>query len=466
MIYGRQKVAAMFSSRPTQTCWICGKAISAGTRKTDESGSVAHECCYTAKRVLAIDVLNADKKPRQSTPCPKQSDAGLLAAIVDSSDDAIFSKSLQGMITSWNNGAKQLLGYSSKETIGQHISLIVPVNCRKEEATILQKIGRGEHIEHFDTVRRRKDGTTVEVSLTVSPLKDVVGKVVGASTIARDITGRKQAERALHDSEERYRELAHTLDTQVQVRTQELQRRNADILRQAEQLRELSGSLLRTQDEERRHIARELHDSAGQILAVLNMQLAQLAQDAKHNPTQLAKGIRDAEALVQRLIQELRTTTYLLHPPLLDESGLASALRWYVEGLKERSGLEMELDIPDNFERLAPEMELALFRMVQECITNVHRHSGSKTALIRFRRKASKICVEVQDHGKGIAPEQLTEIQHHGTGVGIRGMQERLRQFGGELTIESNGAGTRISAVLPSKSHPWRTEYDFSRGAA
>ena len=267
---------------------------------------------------------------------------GLLAAIVDSSDDAIVSKSLDGVITSWNPGAEQLFGYTAKEAVGQHISLIIPINRRNEEVAILERLKRGERIDHFDTVRMRKDGTTLDISLTISPVRDSAGRIVGASKIARDVTQRKRVERALHESEQRFRLLADALDTQVQFRTQELQRRNAEILQQSEQLRDLSVRLLQAQDHERRHIARELHDSAGQTLAALGMTFARLTKDAKHNPTQLAAGFEDAQALVQDLTQEIRTASYLLHPPLLDESGLSSALDWYVQGLAERSGLEID----------------------------------------------------------------------------------------------------------------------------
>ena len=376
---------------------------------------------------------------------------GLLAAIVDSSDDAIVSKTLDGVITSWNKAAELLFGYSAEEAIGQHITLIIPANRSDEETIILQKLCRGERLEHFDTVCMCKDGTTRDVSLTISPLKGAGGTIVGASTIARDITREKEADRELLDSNEHYRALATALDTQVQFRTQELQRRNSEILRQAEQLRDLSVKLLRAQDAERRHIARELHDSAGQTLAALSLQLGRLADDAKHDPSQLAKSIDAAERLVQHLSQEIRTTSYLLHPPLLDDSGLTSALHWYAQGLKERSGLDIHLHAPDDFGRFDPDMELALFRLVQECLTNIHRHSGSKTAIIRLGREGDKLRIDVQDYGKGIPPEQLTEIQSHSAGVGIRGMRERLRQFGGELTIDSDSSGTTISAVVPSK---------------
>jgi len=376
----------------------------------------------------------------------------LLASIVDSSDDAIVSKTLEGVITSWNAGAERLFGYTSKEAIGQHISIIIPLDRRDEETSILAKLRQGERIDHFDTIRVRKDGSKLEISLTISPVRDASGKIIGASKIARDISGRKRVERELQESEQRFRALADALDTQVQFRTQELQRRNAEILQQSDQLRDLSGKLMFAQDEERRRIARELHDSAGQNLAALGMTLTRIAEDAKRDPTRLSESVKDAHELIQNLTQEIRTTSYLLHPPMLDESGLASALRWYIDGLAERSGISIELDIPDKLERLAPETELAIFRLVQECLTNIHRHSGSKTAVIRIARDSDKVYAEVQDHGRGISPERLAAIHSQGVGVGIRGMRERVRQSQGQMTIDSNALGTKITAVFPAQT--------------
>lgn len=369
---------------------------------------------------------------------------GLLAAIVDSSEDAIVSKTLEGIITSWNAGAERLFGYTASEAVGQHISLIIPIDRRGEETVIIERIKRGQAIEHFDTVRIRKDHKTLDISLTISPIRDASGKIIGASKIARDITERKQVERELRESEGRYRTLADALETQVQFRTQELERRNSE-------LRDLSGLLLESQDAERRHIARELHDSAGQTLTALDLQLARISEGAKKDPA-LAKEVQNAEELVQHLARELRTTSYLLHPPLLDEVGISSALSWYVQGLAERSSLDIDLKISENFGRLPSEMELVIFRLVQECLTNIHRHSESKIALIRVEREENAVHIKVEDRGSGMSPERLAEIQSQGTGVGIRGMRERVRHLRGNLVIESNGSGTKIYATLPLKT--------------
>ncbi len=367
----------------------------------------------------------------------------LLAAIVDSSDDAIVSKNLDGMVTSWNKGAERIFGYSAEEAVGRNISLIIPPERQEEEKDILARLRRGERVDHFETIRRKKDGTPLNVSVTISPIRDATGRVTGASKVARDTTEG-------HRAEENYRKLAESLDAQVRARTKELEERNADVLRQSLLLRELSWRLLHLQDEERRHIARELHDSAGQTLAVLGVNLAALAKKAKVLAPEIAETAEKSQALVEQLTNEIRTTSYLLHPPLLDESGLPAALSWYFRGLKERSGLEISLDISKHIERFPRELELMVFRLIQECVTNIHRHSGSKRAMIQILREPDRIVVEVRDQGKGMPPERLAHIQSNGSGVGIRGMRERLRQFNGEMTIDSNGTGTTIRVTIPA----------------
>ena len=217
---------------------------------------------------------------------------------------------------------------------------------------------------------------------------------------------------------------------------------------QSEQLRELSNRLVRSRDDERRRIACDLHDSAGQIVTALGINLGNISQHVIQNPL-LARGVEESQELVQQLSNEIRTLSYLLHPPLLDENGLSEAIRWYIGGLTERSGINIELSISESFGRLPREMEVTLFRIVQECLTNIHRHSGSKNAMIRILRKADSISLEIQDEGKGIPAEKLGNIQAH-SGVGITGIRERVRHFGGVLNIQSNYLGTTISVTFPA----------------
>jgi PAS domain S-box-containing protein len=372
----------------------------------------------------------------------------LLAAVVDSTDDAIITKTLDGVITSWNKSAERLFGHTGEEAIGKHIFLIIPKERRDEEAKIIQRLKRGERVDHFETQRLRKDGTLIDLSLTISPVREQSGRVTGASKIARDVTDTKRVERALRQSEERLRALTDSLEMQVHTRTQELEQRNRDIFEQAEQLRELSNRLLQTQDDERRHIARELHDSAGQIIAALGMNLANINQRVSNNPA-LAKALEDTQNLVQQLNREIRTTSYLLHPPLLDESGLSQAIQWYAQGLKDRSGLEIDLVVSEDFGRLPADLELSIFRIVQESLTNIHRHSGSKTGTIRLSRDTDRVSLQIQDYGKGLSTEKLAEVKRNRAGIGLTGMRERVRHFNGRMDIQSNGSGTTVSIDLP-----------------
>jgi len=229
------------------------------------------------------------------------------------------------------------------------------------------------------------------------------------------------------------------LDERVKQRTAELDAANHG-------LRELSARLLQLQDDERRRFARELHDSVGQMLAALTMNLSADIERL----TKTASSLANNEALVQEMSKEVRTISHLLHPPLLDEAGLSSALRWYIDGFAERSKIKVDLEFPDDFGRLPRELEITIFRTVQECLTNIHRHSGSRIAKIRITRSGSRVRAEVEDRGKGIPLEKRIGMESAGTpGVGIRGMRERIRQLGGSLEINSDGKGTVIVARLP-----------------
>ena len=207
--------------------------------------------------------------------------------------------------------------------------------------------------------------------------------------------------------------------------------------------------LLQLQDDERRRIARELHDSVGQTLAALAMNLSAVRLDFERM-AKTVNALSDSENLVRDMSSEVRTISHLLHPPLLDEAGLQSALRWYVDGFALRSKIDVDLDLPDNFDRLPRESETAIFRVVQECLTNIHRHSESPIARIRLRQRDNEVVVEIADKGKGIPPELKQDLASNGTpGVGIRGMRERIRQLGGTLEINSNDSGTVVTVHLP-----------------
>jgi signal transduction histidine kinase len=237
--------------------------------------------------------------------------------------------------------------------------------------------------------------------------------------------------------------IAHgELETRVQERTADLDRANSH-------LQTLSARLLHLQDEERRRIARELHDSIGQLLAALSMNLSGVRGDIDRLTKTMA-AIVDSESLVQEMGKEVRTISHLLHPPLLDEAGLRSALGWYVDGFSQRSKIPVDLDCLSDFGRLPRDVETTIFRLVQECLTNIHRHSGSATASIRLQHKGNEVIVTVRDNGKGIPLEKLEGMTLPGTaGVGITGMRERVRQLGGGLAIDSSTSGTKITARIP-----------------
>jgi signal transduction histidine kinase/DNA-binding response OmpR family regulator/GAF domain-containing protein len=288
----------------------------------------------------------------------------------------------------------------------------------------------------------RTDGSLGWTFSRAIPILDEHGEIIEWFGAAADITNRKHAEQALRESENRFRTLAGSLEQHVQERTAELEKAQ-------DELRDLSARLLRAQDEERRRIARELHDSAGQTLAVLGMIHSSLAKRLEHGPPDVATQLQEIQQLTAQVQQEIRTASYLLHPPLLDETGLSSALRWYIEGLTARGSLQIDLHIPDKLERLSPEAELAVFRVVQESLTNIHRHSGSSKALIRIGQDADGMWVEIEDGGRGMSVEKLSQVQSQGGGVGIRGMRERIRQLRGQMSIESGSSGTKIRATLP-----------------
>jgi len=285
--------------------------------------------------------------------------------------------------------------------------------------------------------------------------------------LTKEATERKRAEEELQKA---HVELEHRVEERTVQLSQTLARLESEarVRKQAEeQLRRLSVRLMTLQDEERRRIARDLHDTTGQTLAAIKMTLALLQQIASSVPG-VQRLVDDLNALTDEALQEMRTTSYLLHPPLLDEAGIASAARWFVEGFAKRSGIQVHCDIPEKMDRPPEDCELALFRVLQESLTNVHRYSEASAASVRLRLEDEQLEFEVSDNGSGIPEERLQQIRDESgsVGVGIAGMRERVRELGGQLKIQSNKTGTSVSVALPISKAPVSSEASIGVPAA
>jgi PAS domain S-box-containing protein len=347
-----------------------------------------------------------------------------LAAIVASSDDAIIRVSLDGKILSWNSGAEVLYGYQASEMLGRHYSILIPPDRMEEFLACFKKRRNDEQIRDLETVRLKKDGTRIDVSISVSAIKDAKGRIMAAASISRDISERKRA---------------------------------------AQELQKLTTHLLNLQDEERRRIARELHDVTAQNIFVINLNLSHL-QQSRVELVQAQALIAESRELCDQSLREIRTLSYVLHPPMLDEAGLAGALKWYVRGFIKRSGIGVEMASIHEIGRLPSDIETALFRVVQESLTNIWRHSGSGSAEIRLEKKQDYIVLQVRDYGRGIPKVGFKEPDNtESPGVGIAGMRQRLRQFGGTLEIESNDRGSLVIAKTPIRHVAQMKSHDTYR---
>lgn len=332
------------------------------------------------------------------------------AHMLDMANDAILVRNWDNQITYWNEGAERLYGWKRNEVLGKLMHKILrtrfPQPFQEIEAQLLRdRFWQGELV-HF-----ARDGARIVVASRWSVWVNREGKPLGFLEFNTDITHNKQAE---------------------------------------DSVRDLSGRLLKLQDEERRRIARELHDSVGQMLVALNMNLSCIEKET-HLSDKAVAACQESQQLVQQLLKELRTISYLLHPPLLDEAGLFSALQWYVQGFAERSKISVALEVSPDLGRLPPDVETTIFRLIQEALTNIHRHSASPTAALYIVRDAEGVTVEVRDQGKGMPQGAQTKPK---IGVGILGMKERVRQLGGYFEMRSEQTGTVVLVTLPLKNDP------------
>jgi PAS domain S-box-containing protein len=355
-------------------------------------------------------------------------------------DYAIFMLSPEGRVTSWNVGAERIKGYKADEILGRHFSCFYPEEDVRGGKPGRELVGaKAEGRFEDEGWRIRKDGSRFWANVIITAIKDESGKLLGFAKITRDITERMQTHKALE------REVAERRDAELRFQNSE------------KSLRQLSLHLLRTQDEERRRIGRDLHDSLGQYLAVLKMKLDSVAALIGQKQDEVGREFGQCIRLMEDSIREVRTVSYLLYPPMLEEMGLKSAIPWYLDGFSTRSGIKTTFEVQSEFGRLPRESELALFRVLQEGLTNVHRHSGSPTAQVRLLVKDGMGVLEIHDNGKGIRPELLAEFCQEwmgGLGIGVRGMNERMRQLGGRLDLASNESGTTVTAMVPAAKSP------------
>ncbi len=349
----------------------------------------------------------------------------MLLGLFESAPDTVVVVDRYGRIDRVNAQVTEMFGYERDELLNQPIEVLLPERYRHSHVRSREGYLAGPRIRPMgaglELYSRRKDGSEFPVDIMLSPMEAESGGLVIA--VIRDISNRKRAEAAL--------------------------------ARREEELRALTASLLSVQDEERRRIARELHDGTAQNLAGLVMNLSLLMNSVKPEPqSNLYRILLDSLTLAEQCSREVRNLSYLLHPPLLDDLGLAPALKSYISGFSHRTHIHVKLDVPPDFGRLAPEVETALFRIVQEGLANIHRHSGSSRASIRVALTDTEVVLAVEDEGVGTASRPSDEGGNSDIrlGVGIPGMRERAQQLGGRMEIESSSSGTTVTVTLPRRS--------------
>jgi PAS domain S-box-containing protein len=327
------------------------------------------------------------------------------------SREAVLVVDLSDKIALWSDGAEQLYGWKRAEALGKSPLELLQTQLPRPVAQIETILRREPHWEG-ELKQITRYGARISVSSRWALWRDPSGRTLGRLQLDSDITRRKNVE---------------------------------------QELRVLSGRLLTIRDEERRRWARELHDSVGQLLVGITMNLSILQRQLDGAAPLDSKFLSESMLLTNEALQEIRTLSYLLHPPMLDEVGLASALRWFASGFSKRSEIEIDLEIPEALGRFPRDLEIAVFRIVQETLTNVHRHSGSPTAKITIWRSARQLRLKVEDKGKGMTLPVSDKDDRESAilGVGISGIRERVRQLAGQMQIRSGEWGTALEAVFP-----------------
>jgi PAS domain S-box-containing protein len=333
-----------------------------------------------------------------------------LAAIVESCEDAIIGKDMDGIITEWNRGAEQLYGYSAHEVIGKSISLLIPTDHSDDFAVIMRKLRRGESVTHYETVRQKKDGGRIDVSVSVSSIRNEAGEIVGASAIARDISERKRLE---------------------------------------ESLSTVTHKLIEAQEQERTRIARELHDDTVQRLALLAIEIAHLKKDIPHPTDDVLRRLDELEKTIVEIATDLQSLSHELHSSKLEYLGMVPAMTSFCEEFGEQRKVKVEFESHNMARSVPPDISLCLFRVLQEALHNSAKHSGACRFRVQLRGTSGEIHLIVSDSGAGFDLENA--LKSHG--LGLTSMRERLHSLKGEISIESQPKrGTTIHARVPLSS--------------
>jgi len=369
-----------------------------------------------------------------------------LAAIVTSADDAILSKTLDGVITSWNPGAERMFGYAAGEMIGQPVLRLIPLGRQAEEGEILARLRAGKRIQHYETVRQKKDGTLFDVSLTISPMRNQAGQIIGASKIIRDISERKQTELSLKESEQRLRQFADDLERLVESRTSEL-------VQSQQQLRALAAQLNLSEQKERQRLAGELHDYLGQMLALNRIKIGV----ARKHPMEasLAHLLEELQSTTDKALAYTRSLVAQLSPPILQEFGLTMALPWLAQQMLERD-LVVSLQLKTQIPPIPEDQALLLFQSIRELLLNCIKHAQVPQAGIVLECKENALYVTVTDQGLGFDPSVMFSAKQTTQTVnkfGLFSIRERMLSLGGRLELQSSpDSGTVATLVFPLTS--------------
>lgn len=369
-------------------------------------------------KAIALEQINLDLNQKNQE----------LDAIVHTAPDIIFSRQSDGKRDYISGRFYEYTGAAPGSAVG--LGWLEYMHADDRERSLAHWLHCAQLGKDYESEYRLRgtDGRYRWFRARALPLRDPQGAIVKWYGTCSDIHDSKLLEQSIRDS-------AVELERMVDIRTAELRR--------------LSSRLMTLQDEERRRIAREIHDGLGQELAAAKMILDGIL--SKNSSPAMRQAAVDASQLVDRAIKQVRTISHLLHPPLLDEVGLVSALRWYLEGLSERSGIQIRLEVdPPDLGRLKPELETAIFRIIQEALTNMFRHSGAHNGHVSLKENEGHIVVTVSDDGKGIE-EQIVQLRPDSVGVGIGGMKQRVSELGGRLRLANANPGTIVEVVVPSR---------------